>query len=709
MRSSILLALTFITINSWAQVQPIAKKEPKVFKEHGRERVDPYYWLSNPQDPNVIEHLKAENAYVESYMKKTEGLQQKLFDEIISRIEQRYESLPTKSNGYWYYSRYDEGQQYPYYARKKGTTTAKEEIMLNVPEMAKGHQIFLLRGTNVSPDNRYLAYGVDTNGSRRADLYIKDLTTGKVLNDRISNTSGNYAWGSDSKTVFYVLNDHTVRAYRVMRHTIGTDPKQDEEVFVEKDSTFRVYIHTSKSKKFIFIHSGNGLTSEALFIDPRIPEAQPLVIQERQTGVLYFPEHFEGNIFHIVTNKNAVNFRVVTTPTFQTSSNSWTDLIPHNPDALLENIQVLRNYLVVETKEKGLTQIKVFDRNKKKWKNVPFSHDAYVANLSVATDEYDSDSIRYYFSSLAMPGTDYAYNLATGETTLLKRQKAGSFNPELYDTKRIWVKATDGTSVPVSLVYRKDQLKKDGSNPMYLYAYGSYGANSDPYFNSSIVSLLDRGFIYGIAHVRGGQEMGRAWYENARVLTKKNTFTDFIDAAQFLVNEKYTSADRLFANGGSAGGMLMGVVTNMRPDLFRGIIAEVPWMDVVTDMFNPNLPLTTLEYPEWGDPNKKDEYEYMLSWSPMDNIKPAKYPSILATGGLHDTQVPYFSPAKWVARIRENNLGNNPVLFKVNLGAGHGGESGRFERQKLTALKFAFVLDQLGWNEETRQFSFKTF
>jgi oligopeptidase B len=385
---------------------------------------------------------------------------------------------------------------------------------------------------------------------------------------------------------------------------------------------------------------------------------------------------------------------------------NWKDLVPHDPSSYLERFEILKDFYLIQTKENGLTQIKYFDRKNKKWQKVDFGQDTYVANMSMPTDDYAADSIRYNFTSLTTPSSDYAYNLSTKQKQLLKQQKVGdAFNPDLYETKRIWATATDGTKVPVSIVYRKDKFKKDGTMPLYLYSYGSYGSNSDPYFSSSVISLLDRGISYAIAHIRGGQELGRDWYEQGRILTKKNTFTDFVNVAEYLVKEKYTSADRLFANGGSAGGMLMGAVTNMRPDLFRGIIAEVPWMDVITDMFNTDLPLTTLEYDEWGDPNKPEHYRYMLSWSPMDNVRPAKYPAIFATGGLNDTQVPYYSPAKWVAKIRENNLGTNPVLLRIEMGAGHGGQSGRFIRQKLTALKYTFVLDQLNWNEETKTFN----
>ncbi len=695
------------TLSLFAQVSaPAIKKVPKVFNEHGGQRTDDYMWLSDPSDTAVIRYLHAENAYVDAMLKHTEGLQKKLYDEIVARIPGVDQSLPEKIGGYWYYNRFEQGEQYPFYARKKGTMSAKEELVLNIPEMAKKHKIFLVRGSKVSPDTRTLAYAIDTSGDRRSTLYFKTLASGDVLPYFISNTSGSYAWCNDNKTMYYVLNDPTVRAYKVMRHTVGTSPGEDKEIYTEKDSTYSVRVSPSKDNKYIFITSGSTMTTEVHYLDASNPAATPVVIQPRQTGLEYYADYYEGNDFHIFTNKDAKNYKVVKAPVAAPSVANWQDVIAHNPKALLENFEVLKNYLVTQTKEAGLTQIRILDRKAGTWKPVAFGEDAYVARMSMATDEYASDSIRYYFTSLATPGTEYAYNLKTGQKKLLKQQKVGGgFNASLYETKRIWITATDSTKVPVSLVYRKDKFKKDGTNPLYLYAYGSYGANSDPYFSSSIISLLDRGAVYAIAHIRGGQELGREWYEGGKVLTKKNTFTDFIDAAQVLVDQKYTTPDRMFANGGSAGGMLMGAVANLRPDLFRGIIAEVPWMDVITDMYNTSLPLTTLEYDEWGDPNKKEHYDYMLSWSPQDNIKKARYPAILATGGLNDTQVPYFSPAKWVAKIREHNTGTAPVLFKVNMGAGHGGESGRYERQKLQALKYSFVLDQLGWNEETKTYN----
>ncbi|HZH65502.1 MAG TPA: S9 family peptidase [Flavisolibacter sp.] len=709
-RIRMLLTVLFLVGQvTYAQLQPPkAKKEAKVFNEHGGERTDDYYWLNNPKDSNVINHLKAENLYADAYLKPTEDLQKKLYDELVARIPGKDQSLPTKRNGYWYYTRFEEGRQYPFYARKKGTTAAKEEILLDVPKLAESHQIYLVRGSAVAPDNNHYLYGIDTSGDRRTTLYIKQLLTEKMLQETIPNTSGNYVWNNDNSSFYYVVNDHTVRAYKVMRHVVGTDPSADKEIFTERDSTYGVYLTKARGDRYIFINSSSTNTTEARFLDANNPAALPVIIQPRTEGLEYTPAYYEGNVFHILTNKDAKNFKYVTAPIASPGVANWKDVIPASDKAYLEGVEVFKNYMVAQTKENGLTQIKILDRKTGKWKPVQFGEEDYVASMYTATDEYALDSIRYYFTSLATPAAEYMYNLKTGQKKLLKQQNVGKdFNASLYQTKRIWSTSGDGTKVPVSIVYRKDKFKKDGSNPLWLYAYGSYGINSDPYFSSSVISLLDRGVTYAIAHIRGGQEMGRDWFEGGRILKKKNTFIDFVDAAQFLVNEKYTSPDKLFANGVSAGGMLMGAITNMRPDLFKGIIAEVPWMDVITDMYNTDLPLTTLEYDQWGDPNKKEHYEYMKSWSPQDNIKQAAYPAIFATGGLNDTQVPYFSPAKWVAKIRENNTGSNPVLFKVNMGAGHGGESGRFARQKLTAQKFSFMLQQLGWDEETKTFKNK--
>ncbi|MCU0381247.1 MAG: S9 family peptidase [Chitinophagaceae bacterium] len=676
---------------------PTARKDNKVFNEQGIQRTDPYFWLNNREDSNVINHLEAENAYMEAYMAHTVETQKKIYDELVARIEQKYESLPVKNNGYWYYARFEENKQYPLYCRKEGSNGAPEKIMLDINELAKGHQIYLVRGRAVSRDNQWLAFAEDTSGDRRCTLRLLNLGTNAYGKESIRNTSGDYAWSNDHKTIYYVLNDHTVRPYRVMKHVLGTDPSTDQELYTEKDSTYDVSLSTDRNNKYIFITSGSTTTTESRFLDANNPASTPRLIQARIRDLLYYPSYAEGNQFLVYHNKDAKNFKVSVVDIASPGIAGWKDLVPHEDSALLERFEMLRDYIVLQHRHKGLPRITIINRKDNSRHSVDFGEEAFVADMSLATDDYATDSIRYSYSSLTTPATDYMYGLSDHKKTMLKQQKVGGgYDAGLYETRRLWARAADGVMVPVSIVYRKSELKKDGTNPLLLYAYGSYGASTDPYFNSSVISLLDRGFVFGIAHVRGGQEMGRYWYEDGKLLKKKNTFTDFIDCAQYLVNEKYTSPDRLFANGGSAGGMLMGAITNMRPDLFRGILAEVPWMDVITDMFNTDLPLTTLEFDEWGDPRKQEYFDYMMSWSPYDNVKPTKFPAIFATGGLNDTQVPYFSPAKWVLKVRENNQGPNPVLFKCNMGAGHGGESGRFERQKLTATKYAFMLDQLG-------------
>ena len=675
------------------------RKAAKTFVEFGTTRIDDYFWLNDPSDSTVVSHLQKENEYTAAMLGHTEGLQKKVYDELVGRIDPDQSSVPVMRNGYWYYTRYEKGQQYPYYCRKAGSQDAAEEIFLNLPQLAAGHQIFMMRGYSVSRDNALVAFATDTTGDRRCLLSVLELPSKTRLPDMIGNTSGSYEWANDGRTLWYVLNDPTVRAYRVMRHVLGTDPALDQEVYTEKDSTFGVSLSASRDHAFIFIASSSTLSSEWRYLSADHPAAPPTVIQPRQPDMLYgVTEHVDGRFF-ITTNKDAKNFKLVSVPVRTPGMSAWTDVLAHRPEALLDQAEVLARYIVAQYRTGGLTTITIRERKSGLDENVPFSEPAYVAGLYTATDAYDLDSIRYTYTSLTTPRSEYRYDISTKSATLLKRDRVPGFDPSLYTTQRLWAPSTGDVKVPVSIVFRTDRFKHDGSNPLFLYAYGSYGANSDPYFNSSVVSLLDRGFVYGIAHIRGGQEMGRQWYEDGKVLKKKNTFEDFVACAQYLVTEKFTSADKLFANGGSAGGMLMGAVINMRPDLFRGVIAEVPWMDVITDMQNPDLPLTTLEYDEWGNPANREHYGYMLTWSPYDNVKDARYPAILATGGLHDTQVPYFSPAKWVAKVRKHNTGDNPVLFKVNMGAGHSGESGRFERQKLTALKYAFMLDLLGIQE----------
>jgi oligopeptidase B len=626
----------------------------------------------------------------------TEGSQKTLFDEMVSRVEQATSDVPRKKNGYWYYRRFEAGKEYPLICRKKDTWATTEETLLDMPKMAQGHKIFRLFEYATNPENTLLAYLVDTSGDRRNTLYIKDLRNQSISKETISNVAGDgLVWSNNGKYLFYVVNDPTVRGYKVMRHTLGTDAKEDPSVYEEKDNTFSVGIAKTNSKKFILIGSNSTTTSEVRYLDAdNADNLKTTIIQPRKTDLLYTVNHYESDTFFIYNNDKAKNFKLSMAPIKNSRLSNWKDLVPHSDSSLLENFEVLKKYVLLQDKTNGLNKIRVINRENGLLQDVDFGEEVYEANLYLGDeDNYLSDSLRYNYQSLTTPNSTFHYDILTKTKTILKQDKVAAYNISKYESKRIWVKSRDSVLVPLSIVYRKDLFKHDGTNPLYLYAYGSYGNSTSPNFNQSVVSLLDRGFVYCIAHIRGGQELGRKWYEDGKLLKKKNTFNDFVDAAEYLVQNKYTASDKLFANGGSAGGMLMGAVINQKPELWRGVIAEVPWMDVITDMFNDKLPLTTLEYDEWGNPNKREYYDYMLSWSPYDNVKRANYPAILATGGLNDTQVPYYSPAKWVARVRDNNSGKNPILFKCNIDAGHGGQSGRFDRYKLTALKYAFMLD----------------
>jgi oligopeptidase B len=677
---------------------PKAAKIVKEFTEHGTKRLDEYFWLSNPKDTNVLNILHAENAYVASTLKHTEGVQKKLYNEMVARVEQTAQSVPVLNNGYWYYSRYEEGKEYPFICRRKGDWQAPEEVLLNVSEMAKGYKIYRLANYAVNPENNKIVYLIDTSGDRRNTLFIKDLTTGSLLSDKISDVGGSsLVWSNNGKNLFYTLNDNTVRSYKAMRHILGADVKTDKLIFTETDNTFDLSISKTQSEKYIVLESSSTLTNESRFLDADNVDAPIRVFSPRQKNLIYSINHFAGDTFYVYNNDQAKNFKLSVTPLSKTGLKDWKDLIPHSDSSLLMRYEVLKNYIFIQDKVKGLNKIRIIDRATKAMEDVDFGEEAYVANMYLAdNDNFDIDSIRFTYASLTTPNSTFKYDVKTKSKTILKQDKVAGFNTSEYETKRIWVKSRDSVEVPVSIVYNKKFFQKDGSNPLLLYAYGSYGNSTDPYFNQSIISLLDRGFVYAIAHIRGGQELGRKWYEDGKLLKKKNTFNDFVDCAEYLVKENYTKSDKLFANGGSAGGMLMGAVVNQNPGLWKGVIAEVPWMDVITDMYNDQLPLTSLEWDEWGNPVNKEYYDYMLSWSPYDQVRKANYPAILATGGLNDTQVPYFSPAKWVQRMRDNNTGKNPILFKCNMDAGHGGQSGRFERYKLTALKYAFMLDLLG-------------
>ncbi|WP_242926974.1 S9 family peptidase [Pontibacter vulgaris] len=678
---------------------PVAKKVAKELSMHGDTRIDNYYWLNQREDPEVIAYLNAENAYTKQMLANTEDLQKKLFDEIVGRIKQTDESVPYKKDGYYYYTRFETGKEYPIYARKKGSLDAKEEIMVNANERAEGLSYYAAAGMNVSKNNRLLAFGEDTVSRRKYTIRFKDLSTGQLLKDEIPNTTGSAVWANDNKTVFYTMKDPALRSFKIFRHTLGTPTAQDKEIFHEADETFSTFVYKTKSDKYIIIGSGSTLSNEYRYLDASNPNGTFKVIQPRERGLEYSVDHF-GNNFYIVTNKDkATNFKLMQTPVTKTGKANWKEVIPHRPDVLLEGIEIFKDYLVLQERKNGLTQIRVTKWNDPKADHyINFGEEAYTAFVGMNPD-FDSHTLRYEYSSLTTPSTTYDYNMQTKQQKLMKRQEVvGDFNPENYEAKRIYATAKDGTKIPVSLVYRKG-LQLNGNNPTLLYAYGSYGISTNPGFSSVRLSLLDRGFVYAIAHIRGGQDLGRQWYEDGKLLKKKNTFTDFIDAGEYLVQQKYTNPDKLFAQGGSAGGLLMGAVVNMRPDLFKGVLAAVPFVDVVTTMLDTSIPLTTGEFDEWGNPANKEYYDYMKSYSPYDNVEKKDYPNMLVTTGLHDSQVQYWEPAKWVAKLREMKTDNNMLLLHTNMEAGHGGASGRFERYKETALQYAFMLNLLGQNQ----------
>ena len=676
---------------------PKADKMKKKLTIHGDTRIDSYFWLNERENPKVIDYLKAENEYTDEVMKHTEPLQEKLYNEIVGRIKQTDMSVPYKLNGYYYYERHEEGKEYPVHARKKENLDSEEEIMLDVPMMAEGYAYYYVKGLSVSEDNTFLAFGVDTVSRRMYTIHFKNLETGEILDDAIPNTTGSATWANDNKTVFYATKDTTLRPYKIMRHTLGTDHSKDVEVYHETDNTFSTYVSKSKSRKYIFIGSYHTLSTEYRFLNADDPEGEFEIFNPREKDHEYSIAHFEDR-FYVVTNWEAKNFRLMETDIENTTKQHWKEVIPHRKNVLLYEIDVFRDYLVLSERVDGLRQIRIMDQRDRSDYYIDFGEETFV---SYTTDNYEFDTkiLRCSYQSLTTPRTTYDYNMATRQKALLKREEVlGDFDPNNYHTERHFATADDGTKIPISLVYRKG-LSKNGKNPMLLYGYGSYGYSMDPRFRSPRLSLLDRGFVYAIAHVRGGSEMGRYWYEDGKLLKKKNTFTDFIDCAEYLIDEQFTAPEYLFAEGGSAGGLLVGAVVNMRPDLFKGIIAAVPWVDVVTTMLDDSIPLTTSEYDEWGNPNEKKYYEYMLSYSPYDNVKPKDYPAMLVTTGLHDSQVQYWEPAKWVAKLRDLKTDSNVLLLHTQMEVGHSGKSGRFEKYRITALEYAFMFDLMGITE----------
>ena len=684
--------------STFPQQAPVADKIKKEIVKHGYNRIDNYYWMRESKNPKVLTHLKAENEYLKNILKPAAELQEKLFNEMAGRIQHTDISVSYKDNGYYYYKRYEEGKEYPVFLRKKDLEEIEEEILLNVNEMAEGHSYFDISnfGLSVSPDNKILAFGYDSIGSGVYTIIFKDLITGKWLEDKIPNTTGDPVWANDNKTVFYSIPDKLFRSFKVKKHLLSVKSEKDKLVFHEKDIGFDIYVYKSKSKKYIIIRSFSTLSLEYLVLDADKPSEDFKIIQPREKGLEYSIDHY-GDRFYILTNYQAKNFRLMETSVNKTGKENWKEVIPHREDARIFSIEVFKDYLAVEEFKNGIKEINVIDLINSTSHYMKFEEEvysAYISNAHISINlDFETEWLRYRYSSLTTPGSIYEYNMRTGEKKLLKQRKiSGAFDPLAFESRRFYATSKDGKRVPVSIVYKKG-LVLNGENPLLLTGYGAYGGYEDLSFSTDRISLLDRGFIFAIAHVRGGEELGREWYEDGKLLNKKNTFTDFIACAEHLIKEGYTRPDKLFAQGQSMGGLMMCTVVNMRPDLFKGIIANVPFADVLTSMLDKSLPLTSTEYDELGNPNKKEYHDYMLSYSPYDNIEVKKYPSILVTTGLNDF---YWHGAKFVAKLRDLKTDSNPVLLYTNLSAGHDGASGRFEAIRETALEYTFLLQLLG-------------
>lgn len=682
---------------------PTAEKQTHITAIHGLQLEDDYFWMRlsdeqkeaaepDEQTAKVVDYLNRENDYTKEVMNGTEAFQENLFNEIVGRIKQDDQSVPLLDNGYYYYSRYEEGKEYAIYCRKLGSLEAEEQVMLNVNEMAEGFNYYAVGGQSVSTNNNLLAFSVDTVSRREYTLQFKDLTTGEVLADRIPGTTGGATWANDNKTVYYSKKDPiTLRSSRIFKHILGTDASADVLVFEEADETFSCGIGKSKSEQYLMIASYSTVSNEWRYLDANTPNGEWKIIQPRERNLEYSCSHY-GDHFYITTNRDAKNFKLVRTPINATTYDNWEDVLPHRDATLLEGVDIFKDYLVVSERTEGLNQIRV-----KRWDDaadyyIQFPDPTYSAYVG-ANPDFDTKQLRYGYNSMTTPSSVFEMDMVSQATNLLKQQEVlgGSFDPANYESERVMVEARDGTKVPVSIVSRKG-VKKDGNNPFLLYAYGSYGYSMDAGFSSTRLSLLDRGFVYAIAHIRGGQEMGRDWYEDGKMFNKKNTFTDFVDCGQAMVDLGYTSPQHLYAMGGSAGGLLMGAVVNMAPALFNGVIAAVPFVDVINTMLDESIPLTTGEFDEWGNPKNKDSFDYMMSYSPYDNVTAQDYPHMLVTTGYWDSQVQYWEPAKWVAKLRDTKTGENLLVMDCNMETGHGGASGRFKRLRETAMEYAFFM-----------------
>ncbi|MCF6296839.1 MAG: S9 family peptidase [Flavobacteriaceae bacterium] len=698
---TIVLSLTFATscknekMTEKKIIQaPIAQKIPKELKIHDDIRIDNYYWLNDKENPKVIDYLNAENEYYNTLTAHTKKFQEDLFEEMKSRIKEDDESVPYKKNGYFYSTRYETGKQYPIHTRKNNSLDADEEIIFNVNELAKNYDYYSLKGLNVSDNNKFIAFAVDTVSRRQYNLQFKNLETGKIYPDVIENTTGGSAWANDNKTIFYTKKDPvTLRSDKIYKHILGTDASEDILVYEEKDDTFGTFVFKTKSNKYIIIGCHNTVSNEYRFIDANQPNNDFTIVQPREIDLEYSIAHFE-DYFYILTNKDgAKNFKLMKTSVKKTTKENWIDVIPHRDDTLLEDFSIFKDYLVLEERNNGLNKIRIKTWNNKADYYLPFDEETYSASV-YPNPQFDTNILRYSYNSFTTPNSVIDFNMKNKLKNIKKEQEVldEKFDKNNYKSERIWAIARDGKKVAISLVYRKD-TELNANTPLLLYAYGSYGSTVSDRFSTVRLSLLDRGFVYATAHIRGSEYLGRDWYENGKMFHKKNTFTDFNDCAKHLIKNNYTSAKHLYAEGGSAGGLLMGAIINIEAELYHGVIAAVPFVDVVTTMLDESIPLTTGEFNEWGNPKNKDSYDYMMSYSPYDNVTKKAYPNMLVTTGLHDSQVQYFEPAKWVAKLRELKTDDNQLFLHIDMETGHGGASGRFDALKEVARDYVFLFN----------------
>jgi oligopeptidase B len=688
--------LLFVSTCSKPIEPPVAKVLPKDVSVHGVPRIDNYFWLREQDNPEVISYLKAENRYTDAVMAPTKNLQEKIYKELVGRIKETDLDVPEKIGDYFYYKRTEQGKQYPIHCRKKSNLDTGEEIILDQNALAAGRKYFRIGMFRVSPDHHLLAYSVDTTGAETYTLFVKNLTTGELLPDHIPNTYYAVEWANDNQHLFYNTLDDAKRPYKLFRHAVGSNPAQDNLIYHETDERYNLDLEKTRSRAYLLLKLESNSTTEVWYLDANQPLEKFKLIHPRQHKMEYYVEH-HGDKFYIMTNDQAVNFKVMAAPVARPAKPNWRDVLPHREHVKVDGIDPFENHLVVYERENGLRKIRVTDLRNQSFHYVTFEEPVYSIRPG-ANPEFHTNILRFNYSSLITPESVFDYNLED-QTRELKKQTEvlGGYDLSRYQSERIYAQAPDGAQVPISLVYKKGVVK-DGRNPLYLYGYGAYGISRDPSFSSNRLSLLDRGFIFSIAHIRGGGDLGRPWYDAGKLLQKKNTFTDFIACAEHLIAEKYTSSDRLVISGGSAGGLLVGAVTNMRPDLFKVVVAHVPFVDIINTMLDESIPLTVIEYEEWGNPHNKEYFDYMVSYSPYDNVEAEAYPNMLITAGLNDPRVPYWEPAKWTAKLRALKTDRNRMLLKTNLGAGHGGASGRYDALKEVAFEYAFILDVLGMN-----------